>query len=167
MRRGTIRPPDDDLMADMYELADERFTAAGLPWYELSNWALPGQECRHNLAYWHSDDWWGAGPGAHSHVSGARWWNVKHPAAYVQRLAGGVSPAVGREVLDEQTRAAEDLMLRVRLSEGLTWDRIPDAGRGQLDDVLAEGLAEVRDGRVVLTRTGRLLADAVVRRLLP
>ena len=165
VRRGTIRPPDDDLMADMYELADDRFTSAGLPWYELSNWARPGDECRHNLSYWHSDDWWGVGPGAHSHVAGTRWWNVKHPAAYVDRLQGHVSPAAAREVLDLRTRSVEDLMLRIRLAGGVeTIGLPPERVRG----LVADGLGEVLPGqpqRLVLTRRGRLLADAVVRAL--
>jgi putative oxygen-independent coproporphyrinogen III oxidase len=165
VRRGTIAAPDDDLMADMYELADERFGAAGLPWYELSNWAAAGHECRHNLGYWHGDDWWGVGPGAHSHVAGTRWWNVKHPAAYAARLGAGASPAVGREVLDPATRRVEDLMLRVRLAEGLALGALSEAQRAEAARVAADGLAGVSDERLVLTRRGRLLADAVVRRL--
>ena len=163
--RGTIAAPDDDLMADMYELADERFGAAGLPWYELSNWAAAGHECRHNLGYWHGDDWWGVGPGAHSHVAGTRWWNVKHPAAYASRLRAGASPAVGREVLDPATRRVEDLMLRVRLAEGLALGDLSEAQRAEALRAAADGLAEVSAERLVLTRRGRLLADAVVRRL--
>ena len=165
VRRGTIAPPDDDLMADMYELADERFVAAGLPWYELSNWALPGQECRHNLGYWHGDDWWGIGPGAHSHVAGTRWWNVKHPASYVQRLAEVRSPAVGRETLDARTRSVEEVLLRIRLADGLPLALLAPGGRAEADRVVTEGLAVRRGDRLVLTRAGRLLADAVVRRL--
>ncbi len=132
VRRGAIEAPDDDLMADMYDLADEAFAGAGLPWYELSNWAVPGQECRHNIAYWRGDDWWGVGPGAHSHVAGTRWWNVKHPAAYVERLGAGQSPAVGREVLDAGTRAVEEIMLGVRMADGLIVDDLSAvaAGRG-------------------------------------
>jgi oxygen-independent coproporphyrinogen-3 oxidase len=165
VRRGMIMPPDDDLMADMYDLADERFAAAGLRWYELSNWAVPGQECRHNLGYWHGDDWWGVGPGAHSHVSGTRWWNAKHPAAYVQRLAAGESPAIGREVLAPGTRAVEEVLLRVRLAEGLPLGLLAPDGCEEVPRVVADGLAVVSGDRLVLTRAGRLLADAVVRRL--
>lgn len=165
VRRGTIAAPDDDLMADMYDLADERLAAAGLSWYELSNWAVPGQECRHNLGYWFGDDWWGVGPGAHSHVAGTRWWNVKHPAAYVQRLGAGQSPAAGREVLDPRTRAVEEILLRIRLAEGLPLGLLERDGLAQVDSVVADGLAVVRGDRLVLTRAGRLMADAVVRRL--
>jgi putative oxygen-independent coproporphyrinogen III oxidase len=178
VRRGSIEAPDDDLMADMYDLADEAFSAAGLPWYELSNWAKPGQECRHNVAYWRGDDWWGVGPGAHSHVAGTRWWNVKHPAAYVERLRAGQSPAIGREVLDADTRATEEILLGVRMAEGLRVAGLTAAQRGELDLLVSDGLGEVVDGgwlgvpalagggSFVLTRRGRLLADLVARRLL-
>jgi putative oxygen-independent coproporphyrinogen III oxidase len=167
VRRGAIEAPDDDVMADMYDLADEAFSAAGLPWYELSNWAVPGQECRHNVAYWRGDDWWGVGPGAHSHVAGTRWWNVKHPSAYVERLRLGQSPAVGREVLDDDTRAVEEVLLGVRMAEGLRVDELTVGQRGEVDLLVADGLGSVAGGRFRLTRPGRLLADAVVRRLVP
>ncbi len=164
VRRGELAAPDDDLMADMYDLADDVFHAAGLPWYELSNWAAPGHECRHNLAYWHGDDWWGVGPGAHSHVSGTRWWNVKHPARYVAALAAGHSPAAGVEQLDEATRQVEDVLLRIRLREGLEVADLPPGA--DVAGLRADGLVHMdRPGRIVLTRPGRLLADAVVRRL--
>jgi oxygen-independent coproporphyrinogen-3 oxidase len=165
VRRGAIHAPDDDLMADMYDLADEAFSTAGLPWYELSNWAAPGQECRHNVAYWRGDDWWGVGPGAHSHVAGTRWWNVKHPAAYVQRLRSGQSPAVGREVLDADTRAVEEILLGLRMADGLLVDDLTTGQRGEVDLLVSDGLGTVDGGRFRLTRPGRLLADAVVRRL--
>jgi len=165
--RGAIPAPDDDLMADMYDLADEAFSAAGLPWYELSNWALAGQECRHNVAYWRGDDWWGAGPGAHSHVAGTRWWNVKHPAAYVGRLGAGRSPAVGREVLDADTRAVEEILLGVRMADGLRVCDLTTGQQAELDLLVSDGLGSVAGGRFRLTRSGRLLADAVVRRLVP
>jgi oxygen-independent coproporphyrinogen-3 oxidase len=143
--------------------------ASGFDWYEVSNWARPGGQCRHNLAYWRGDDWWGVGPGAHSHVGGVRWWNVKHPTAYAARLAGGVSPALGRECLDVETRRVERVMLQLRLAEGLDLGELDEVGRkeaaaesdaGLLDDVSLER------GRAVLTRAGRLLADGVVGRLL-
>ncbi len=165
VRRGVLAAPDDDLMADMYLVADERFAAAGLPWYELSNWARPEQECRHNLGYWYGDDWWGVGPGAHSHVAGTRWWNVKHPAGYVERLRPGRSPAAGREVLDAATRSVEQVMLQVRLAEGLPVSSIDPGRRGELAALRVAGLGQVHDDRLVLSREGRLLADAVVRRL--
>jgi oxygen-independent coproporphyrinogen-3 oxidase len=165
VRRGRVAAPDDDLMADMYELADDTFGRAGMPWYELSNWAVPGQECRHNIAYWRGDDWWGVGPGAHSHVAGTRWWNVKHPSAYVERLRAGQSPAVGREVLDAATRGVEDLMLGVRMAQGIVLADLPVDQRAEARALVDDGLAVLMGQRMVLTRSGRLLADAVVRRL--
>ena len=170
VRRGELPMPDDDDAAEKYEVADEAFSSAGLAWYEVSNWArTPGHACRHNLGYWRGDDWWGAGPGAHSHVGGVRWWNVKHPAAWAARVAAGTSPAQAREVLDGDARRVEAVMLGVRLAEGLDADRLPEQGRTALPDLVARGLlddAAAARGRVVLTRGGRLLADAVVRSLL-
>ncbi|MBP3036168.1 coproporphyrinogen III oxidase [Arthrobacter sp. zg-ZUI100] len=171
MRRGEVPPIDDDDHADKYLLADELMTAAGLSWYEVSNWSrTPADQCRHNLAYWRSDDWWGVGPGAHSHAGGVRWWNAKHPTAYAQRLGAGESPAVGRETLDAETRYVEDVMLRTRLAEGLELSRLKDSGRLAVAGLMADGLVDPKaalTGRVLLTTKGRLLADAVVRRLLP
>ncbi|MFJ2508042.1 radical SAM family heme chaperone HemW [Arthrobacter citreus] len=171
MRRGEVPPIDDDDHADKYLLAEELFSAAGLNWYEVSNWArTPQDACRHNLAYWRSDDWWGIGPGAHSHVGGVRWWNAKHPTAYAQRIAAGESPAVGREALDADTRYLEDVMLRTRLAEGLPRELLRPEGRHEIAGLIADGLVEPKAaiaGTVLLTLKGRLLADAVVRRLLP
>jgi len=134
----------------------------------VSNWARPGAECRHNLAYWRGDDWWGAGPGAHAHVGGVRWWNVRHPAAYAARIAAGESPAQAREVLSTEARRVEDVLLRVRLREGLALATLSDAGRAVAARAVADGLAEgtaYDEGRLVLTLRGRLLADALVRDL--
>jgi oxygen-independent coproporphyrinogen-3 oxidase len=171
MRRGEVPGIDDDDHADKYELADRLITEAGLGWYEVSNWArTPGQECRHNLAYWRGDDWWGIGPGAHSHVGGVRWWNVKHPTAYAARLAQGVSPAAGRETLDVETRNVERVMLEARLRTGLDVAVLGDGGRHEVAGLIADGLIEPAAafrGQLVLTLKGRLLADAVVRRILP
>jgi putative oxygen-independent coproporphyrinogen III oxidase len=168
--RGELPMPDDDVLADRYLMADDAFAAAGLEWYEVSNWARDDTaRSRHNLLYWTGADWWGIGPGAHSHVGGVRWWNVKHPAAYAQRLASGVSPAHAREVLDDEVRRVEHVMLRLRLREGLPLDVLSDRGRkaalGARDDGLLDPAA-VDEGRAVLTLRGRLLADAVVRDLL-
>src|SRR5262245_10047456 len=112
IRRGELSPPDDDEMADRYVMAEEMFRAAGLGWYEISNWAAgPAAACRHNLLYWSGGNWWGVGPGAHSHVGGTRWWNVKHPAAYAGRVAAGVSPGQACEVLSAGERRTERIML--------------------------------------------------------
>jgi oxygen-independent coproporphyrinogen-3 oxidase len=116
VRRGEIAAPDDDTMADRYLAGDGLLSGAGLDWYEISNWAAsPAAQCRHNLLYWHSADWWGIGPGAHSHVGGVRWWNVRHPAAYAARLAAGDSPAQAREVLTAAEQRTERIMLTTRL----------------------------------------------------
>ncbi|WP_092860795.1 radical SAM family heme chaperone HemW [Quadrisphaera sp. DSM 44207] len=171
VRRGQLPEPDEDDLADKYELADDVLAAAGMGWYEVSNWARsPEHACRHNLGYWRGQDWWGAGPGAHSHVGGVRWWNAKHPAAYAARVAAGASPAVGREVLADDDRRVEAVLLGVRLAEGLPLAAVPPAGRAAVPALAAAGLVEALGGpgcgRVVLTRSGRLLADAVVRVLL-
>ncbi|MDT0178849.1 radical SAM family heme chaperone HemW [Microbacterium sp. ARD31] len=169
IRRGEVPAPDDDLQADMYELADELLAAAGYGWYEVSNWATNGaQRSRHNLSYWRGQDWWGYGPGAHSHIGGLRWWNVKHPAAYAQRLAVGQSPAAGRERPDAEARRLEDILLRSRIVDGVAVDEATAIGRRNvaslIADELVDGAAAVH-GTIVLTRRGRLLADAVVRAL--
>ncbi|WP_130013719.1 radical SAM family heme chaperone HemW [Serinicoccus sediminis] len=170
VRRGEVPAPEDDDEADKYELADAVLGAAGYGWYEISNWARsPERRCRHNLAYWQGADWWGVGPGAHSHVGGVRWWNVKHPRAYGDRLAQGLSPAHAREVLDDEERHDERVLLGVRLADGLPVEHLRPTGRqavaGLVADGLLEGRAAVR-GRAVLTLRGRLLADTVVHRLL-
>ena len=170
IRRGEVAEPDDDLHAMMYELADQRLAAAGFEWYEISNWArTPSTRSRHNLAYWRGADWWGAGPGAHSHVGGTRWWNVKHPRAYAERIERGVSPAHAREVLDEEARRSERVLLETRISDGLSTAVLTAAERQAIPSLIAEGLLDGRAavrGLVVPTLRGRLLADTVVHRLL-
>ncbi|NHC12623.1 radical SAM family heme chaperone HemW [Motilibacter deserti] len=168
VRRGEVAVPDDDLMADEYALADELLTAAGLGWYELSNWARPGAECRHNVLYWRSADWWGFGPGAHSHVGGTRWWNEKHPAAWAAVVDAGRSPARAREVLDADDRRVERILLGTRLRDGHPLTDLLPAGAEAAKRQVGEGLLDAAaydEGRVVLTLRGRLLADAVVRDL--
>jgi oxygen-independent coproporphyrinogen-3 oxidase len=168
IRRGELPMPDDDDLADKYVLADEMLSAQGLTWYEVSNWARnEDARCRHNELYWRGDTWWGIGPGAHSHVGGVRWWNVKHPSAYAERLDAGVSPAYAREILDAETRRVERVLLEVRLAAGLPLDVLDEAGRAAVDEVVKDGLAELAGNNLVLTDRGRLLADAVVRDLLP
>ncbi len=171
VRRGELEAPDGDDEADKYELADEVLAGAGYDWYEVSNWArTDADRCRHNEGYWRGDAWWGVGPGAHSHVGGVRWWNVKHPRAYAARLASGASPAAGRERLAPEQRHDEEVLLGVRLREGLALDRLRDDGRAAVAGLVADGLLDgesaVSDRRAVLTLRGRLLADLVVRRLL-
>lgn len=159
--RGEVTAPDPDAAAEHYRVADEVLGERGLHWYEISNWSTPDGQCRHNVGYWHSDNWWGFGPGAHSHVDGVRWWNVKHPAAYQGRIQAGLSPAAARETLDTQARHMESVMLQVRLAEGFT------AEPAHEQRLLDAGWAERADGaRLRLTREGRMLADAVTRVLL-
>ncbi|OIH94940.1 MULTISPECIES: radical SAM family heme chaperone HemW [unclassified Curtobacterium] len=168
--RGDLPAPDDDLAADMYELADQVLGDAGYSWYEVSNWSRgDAHASRHNLSYWKGHDWWGVGPGAHSAVAGTRWWNVKHPAAYANRVLSGESPAAGRETIDDETRYVERLLLAARVRGELATSEIRQEARGRVAGLIARGLvdgsAAVR-GRIDLTLQGRLLADAVVRELL-
>jgi putative oxygen-independent coproporphyrinogen III oxidase len=166
IRRGELAAPDDDVAADRYLAAEAVLTAAGFRWYEVSNWARSaGARCRHNLLYWRGGDWWGLGPGAHSHVGGLRWWNVKHPAGYAARLAAGRSPGAAREVLSPAQRRLEEVMLGIRLAGGLPLAGLP---AGAVDRLAGDGLLDlgaIRDGRAVLTLRGRLLADLVARDL--
>ncbi|OLF18791.1 radical SAM family heme chaperone HemW [Actinophytocola xanthii] len=172
--RGELPAPADDVLAQRYEQVDAALSAAGLHWYEVSNWAAGlAAWCRHNLGYWRGADWWGVGPGAHSHVGGVRWWNVRHPARYSEALAEGRSPAAAREVLSEEERHLERVMLELRLVDGLVVDALEPEARREATRAAAEGLLDAaalegvngRFGRCVLTPRGRLLADAVVRRL--
>lgn len=169
IRRGELPMPDDDVAADRYTAADALLSAAGYDWYEVSNWATSeASRCRHNLLYWTGGDWWGAGPGAHSHIDGVRWWNVKHPTPYAARLAAGTSPGQAREHLTPADRHLERLMLELRLSSGYPLSDIPPPSRPAAARALATGLldpAPFTKGRAVLTLKGRLLADAVIRDL--
>ena len=169
VKRGELPAPDDEAMADRYLAADELLSSCGLTWYEVSNWAAgPDARCRHNLLYWTGGHWWGIGPGAHSHVGGVRWWNVKHPAAYAARLGAGTSPGLAREMLTGPERRLEEIMLLTRLASGCPVSLLSPAGRAAAAAAAADGLADPQAhtaGRVVLTRPGRLLADAVIRGL--
>ncbi|MBK5306571.1 MAG: coproporphyrinogen III oxidase [Frankiaceae bacterium] len=158
--RGELPAPDDDVLADRYLMADERL--AHLGWYEVSNW---GEPCRHNVGYWTGGDWWGIGPGAHSHVGGVRWWNVKHPTTYAARLDAMSSPGAARELLTDEERRVERILLEVRLRTGVPLLLLTDRGRDAVRKYAGDGLLTVDEGRAVLTTRGRLLADAVVRDL--
>ena len=166
VQRGDVAMPEDDETADKYLIAAEAFEKAGFAWYEVSNWARPGGECRHNLAYWSGEDWWGFGPGAHSHLAGQRWWNVKHPAAYAQRLELGELPVMDRELLTPAQREVERIMLNLRIRTGLRLATLPHtaAYQGLVDGYFDQ--ASFQSGQAVLTLKGRLMADAVVRSLI-
>ncbi|WP_207390474.1 radical SAM family heme chaperone HemW [Rhodococcus sp. ABRD24] len=177
VRRGELPAPDDDVLASRYERIDARLADAGLHWYEVSNWASADDahgasaatgdsRCRHNLGYWDGGDWWGAGPGAHSHVGGVRWWNVKHPARYAEQLTAGDLPVGGIETLSSEDIHVERVMLTVRLRAGLPLEDLREHERAAAERVVADGLAVVENDHLVLTDRGRLLADAVVRDIL-
>jgi oxygen-independent coproporphyrinogen-3 oxidase len=175
IRRGEVAEPNDDVHAEMYELADSLLADAGYEWYEISNWSRSvATRSQHNLSYWRGDDWWGAGPGAHSHIGGVRWWNVKHPRAYAERISAGVSPAHGREILDARTQRTERVLLETRIADGLDLSVLTEAERGAVAPLIAEGLidgmaalgAQGSLPRIVPTLQGRLLADTLVHRLI-
>jgi oxygen-independent coproporphyrinogen-3 oxidase len=164
VRRGELPAPDDDVLASRYERIDTAMNAAGLSWYEVSNWAADADaRCRHNIGYWDGGDWWGAGPGAHSHIGGTRFWNVKHPATYADRLAAGELPVQGSELLTAQDRHLEELMLTVRLRSGVPMSLLGPTELAAAEQTVADGLMVQRGDHLVLTDRGRLLADAVVR----
>ncbi|HEX7405609.1 MAG TPA: radical SAM family heme chaperone HemW [Candidatus Nanopelagicaceae bacterium] len=168
IKRGELAMPDDDLMADMYLLVDSESELAGLSWYELSNWSKPGHESRHNMAYWRNANWWGLGPGAHSHLDGVRWWNVKHPSAYKTLLFDGSTPVQEREILTAQQKSDEAIMLSIRMREGIA---LSELSLGQIEKVSGYCLtghldvARWGDGTLQLTPQGRLIADRIVREL--
>jgi oxygen-independent coproporphyrinogen-3 oxidase len=169
IKRGRLPEPDDDAMADRYLAAEDVLSSAGLSWYEISNWAADdAARCEHNLLYWTGGDWWGIGPGAHSHVGGTRWWNVRHPRSYAARLAAAESPGQAREVLTRLERRTEQIMLLTRLATGCPADVLTARGQAAARAAVGDGLVTAAgwaSGRVVLTRAGRLLADAVIRDL--
>ena len=169
VKRGEVVMPDDDQTADKYLLADEKFVTAGFDWYELSNWAKPGSECRHNMAYWNGDNWWGAGAGAHSHIDGRRFWNVKHPAAYTQKVLENKNPMHEQEILNVEEKRSEEIMLQIRLATGLELGALTERSRYSLEEYLVANHLEAdawANGRVVLSVTGRLIADRIVREIL-
>jgi len=168
VRRGEITIPDDDETADKYILADEKFSAAGLQWYEVSNWSKAGSPCRHNVAYWQGANWWGAGPGAHSHIDGRRWWNVKHPTAYRERIEKSLAPMQEQEILTPEEKSREEIMLLIRLPGGLKREVLDNAQLACIEGYVASGDIDPKDwdlGVVTLTQQGRLIADRIVRDL--
>lgn len=165
IKRGEIMMPDDDETADKYILADNKFRAAGMDWYELSNWSKPGSECKHNLFYWYGENWWGAGPGAHSHMNGKRWWNVKHPSTYKEKILGSGDPTADSEILSAAEMEEERLLLKIRLPRGIKLSTLSVEQHTVLEEFLKDGHLSHEhwdSGSVSLTQSGRLLADRIV-----
>ncbi|CAB0810461.1 coproporphyrinogen III oxidase [Corynebacterium diphtheriae] len=166
VRKGQLPPPNEDVYADRYGLIDTALRAQGFDWYEVSNWAKPGGECQHNLGYWLDGDWWGAGPGAHSHIASRRFFNVKHPSTYAQHLAQGQLPIKEEELLDSTERHEESVMLGLRLRQGLELTRFTEAERAVIDKYVSLKLLHIYDGRVASTLQGRLLIDGIIADIL-
>ena len=169
IKRGEIANVDDDLTAEKYLMADDAFTKGGFTWYELSNWSKNDGQSKHNIAYWLNKNWWGAGPGAHSHINGKRWWNVKHPNLYREKLQENHSPVLDSEVLDSIQIESERLMLSIRLPEGIAKDSLSVDQIKSLNPYLESGAlnaAKWDAGSVSLTLSGRLIADRIVREIL-
>lgn len=169
IKRGQVQPVDDDLAAEKYLIADRAFTAAGFNWYELSNWAKPNSASKHNLAYWLGDNWWGAGPGAHSHLNGKRFWNVKHPNLYREKLQSDQSPIAGSEFLEQSQIESERLMLSIRLPSGVAKKTLSEQQIFELSEYVGSGHLDQsnwNDGRATLTVDGRLIADRILRKIL-
>lgn len=162
IKRGDVKAPDDDLMADMYLAVDQMCTAAGLNWYELSNWSKPGQECQHNIAYWKSANWWGLGAGAHSHIDHKRFWNVKHPTTYKAKLFAGQTPIAETEVLTPTQLRDESVMLAIHMRSGLDISLVSSTAREKLVAYQLSGHLEIIDDHIQLTVQGRLIADRLV-----
>jgi oxygen-independent coproporphyrinogen-3 oxidase len=169
IKRGEIAKPDDDLTAEKYIMADKAFTTAGFHWYELSNWAKPNSQSKHNLAYWLGHNWWGAGPGAHSHINGKRFWNVKHPNLYKQKIQANETVILDSEVLKGSQIESERLMLSIRLPQGLEKNTLNNQQILELTDYVNSGHLDQENwnlGRATLTLDGRLIADRIVREIL-
>lgn len=166
VRKGQLPPPNEDVYADRYGLIDTALRAQGFDWYEVSNWAKPGGECQHNLGYWLDGDWWGAGPGAHSHIASRRFFNVKHPSTYAQHLAQGQLPIKEEELLDSTECHEESVMLGLRLRQGLELTRFTEAERAVIDKYVSLKLLHIYDGRVASTLQGRLLIDGIIADIL-
>ena len=169
IKRGEVPEVDDDLVADKYLIADKAFKEAGFEWYELSNWSKPGSESKHNMAYWNGDNWWGAGPGAHSHLNGKRFWNVKHPNLYKERIQNKQSAVADSEVLKKDQIESERLMLLLRLPSGIEKQTLNQIQLSELSEFVESGhldRANWNQGRASLTLNGRLIADRILRKIL-
>ena len=168
IERGEIEPVDDDGMALKYQMIEDRLSAAGFAWYELSNWAKSGGESIHNQVYWRNGNWWGVGPGAHSHIDGRRWWNIKSPIRYIDAMAKGETIEASSEVLSEANKADEKIMLMIRMRDGLRSEDLNQGQRIIVEEYVKAGAIDEREwlsSRLVLTVAGRLIADRIVRDL--
>jgi putative oxygen-independent coproporphyrinogen III oxidase len=168
IKRGELTMPNDDLMADMYLLVDQLCEESGMSWYELSNWSKPGHESRHNIAYWRNANWWGLGPGAHSHIDGMRWWNMKHPTAYKNALFSSASPLQESEILTPQQKSDESIMLSIRMRGGILLSDLSQGQRERVAEYRQSGHLDSTqwdEGTLQLTPNGRLIADRIVREL--
>lgn len=166
--RGELTIPDDDETAEKYLIADQAFESAGFTWYELSNWSKPGGQCRHNIAYWDGSHWWGVGPGAHSYVDKKRWWNVKHPSSYQEKILNHQSPELNSELLTDVNLADEFVMLQIRRREGINLAALTDLQIKKAEVFVLSGHLDEKkwsQQKLVLSREGRLIADRIVREL--
>ena len=167
VRKGELPAPDEDVYADRFELIDNRLRGAGFDWYEVSNWAKPGGECKHNMGYWVDGDWWGAGPGAHSHIGDRRFYNIKHPARYSAQIAAGELPIKETELLSEQDHHTERVMLGLRLKQGVPLELFAPAAQPIIDRHIAGGLLHITaEDNLAVTDAGRLLADGIITDIL-
>ena len=169
IKRGEIGNVDDDLTAEKYLMADQAFSKAGFTWYELSNWSKANGESKHNSAYWLNQNWWGVGPGAHSHINGKRWWNVKHPNLYKTKITNNESPVLDQEILEPIQIESERLMLSIRLPSGVSKQSLSNEQLKILQPYVESGALDLNNwsaGSVSLSLNGRLIADRIVREIL-
>lgn len=170
IKKGKVAKVDEDDLADKYLLADELLSEAGLENYETSNWAKDGFESRHNIAYWLGGDWWGIGPGAHSHLADKRWWNVKRPLRYAEQLHQNGSAIEGSETLDEIAKHEEEVLLRMRLKRGLELRKLSASEASRVQRFIDQGLLEKfvsEEGQMIrASQDGRLLIDVIVVEIL-
>jgi oxygen-independent coproporphyrinogen-3 oxidase len=169
IKRGEIGNVDDDLTAEKYLMADQAFSKAGFTWYELSNWSKANGESKHNSAYWLNQNWWGVGPGAHSHIDGKRWWNVKHPNLYKIKITNNESPVLDQEILEPIQIESERLMLSIRLPSGVSKESLSIEQLKILQPYVESGALDLNNwsaGSVSLSLNGRLIADRIVREIL-
>ena len=162
LSRGEIKAVSDDDAADKYQLAEKLLNENGYSWYEISNWAKENKECQHNLNYWKGNNWWGIGPGAHSHINGVRWWNQKLPKNWRESLDKDQSPALARENLTNEQIRNEEVMLLSRLKTGINRS---DFDQKNIEKLIEDKLVNDVSGKLELTLEGRLLADVVFRQL--